>query len=198
MRPTEVKAILRELFMLYECYGAEAYGEEVTQTEHMVQAAQLAEREGHDEEVVLAAFLHDIGHLHASAVANPEAGAYGTTEHAQLGSDYLRRHGFSDRLVRLVKNHVQAKRYLTFAQPGYYDKLSEASRHTLRLQGGPMDAAEAQIFEQDALFTLSLRMRHWDEAAKEAGRPVTDLSEYRERCRRYLLAQKRAIGEAFG
>ena len=189
MQESQVDATLHELFALYERYGAEAYGEEVTQTEHMVQSAQLAEREGYDDEVVLAAFLHDVGHLYASAVAD-KVGEYGATEHAQLGSDYLRQRGFSDRLTRLIENHVRAKRYLTFAQPGYYDELSEASRQTLALQGGPMNAAEAQAFEQDELFALSLRMRHWDEAAKETGRPVTDLSEYQARCRRYLLAQQ--------
>ena len=198
MYESEVDATLNELFALYERYGAEAYGEAVTQTEHMVQSAQLADREGYDEEVVLAAFLHDIGHLYASAGAEAAAlstpadasvGAYGATEHAQLGSNFLRQRGFSNRLTRLIENHVRAKRYLTFAQPGYHDELSEASRQTLALQGGPMDATEAQAFEQEELFVLSLRMRHWDEAAKETGRPVNDLSEYRARCRRYLLAQ---------
>ena len=194
MQESQIDTTLCELFTLYERYGAEAYGEAVTQTEHMVQAAQLAEREGYDNEVVLAAFLHDVGHLYASAtdasaVADSKVGEYGATEHAQLGSDYLRQRGFSDRLTRLIENHVRAKRYLTFAQPGYYDELSEASRQTLTLQGGPMDATEAQAFEQDELFALSLRMRHWDEAAKETGQPITDLSEYRARCRRYLLAQ---------
>ena len=188
MQESQVDATLHELFTLYERYGAEAYGEEVTQTEHMVQAAQLADWEGYDNEVVLAAFFHDIGHLYASAAAD-KVGKYGATEHAQLGSDYLRQRGFSDRLTRLIENHVRAKRYLTFAQPGYYEELSEASRQTLTLQGGPMDATEAQAFEQDELFALSLRMRHWDEAAKETGQPITDLSAYRVRCRRYLLAQ---------
>jgi phosphonate degradation associated HDIG domain protein len=188
MQERQIDTILGELFALYERYGAEAYGEAVTQTEHMVQSAQLAEREGYDDEVVLAAFFHDVGHLYASAVAD-KVGEYGATEHAQLGSDYLRQRGFSDRLTRLIENHVLAKRYLTFAQPGYYDELSEASRQTLTLQGGPMNAAEAQAFEQDELFALSLRMRHWDEAAKETGQPVTDLSEYRARCRRYLRTQ---------
>ncbi len=189
MQESQIDIILHELFSLYERYGAEAYGEAVTQTEHMVQSAQLAEREGNDEEVVLAAFFHDIGHLYASSVADSRAGEYGATEHAQLDSVFLRQRGFSDRLTRLIENHVRAKRYLTFIQPGYHDELSEASRHTLRLQGGPMDASEAQVFEQDELFALSLRMRHWDEAAKESGRPVSDLSDYRARCRRYLLAR---------
>ncbi len=158
MQESQIDIILHELFALYERYGAEAYGEAVTQTEHIVQSAQLAEREDYDEEVVLAAFLHDVGHLYASATdasatdasavaesaalptqADASVGAYGATEHAQLGSDYLRQRGFSDRLTRLIENHVRAKRYLTFTQPGYYDELSEASRQTLRLQGGPMD-----------------------------------------------------------
>ena len=176
-----------EIFALYEQYGQEEYGEEVTQVAHMVQAAQLAEQEGYPEDVILAAFFHDIGHLCASGHAS--VGTYGAHQHERIGGDYLRQQGFSECMARLVENHVRAKRYLTYAQPGYYETLSAASRQTLLEQGGKIDSDEARTFEQDELFDLSLRMRHWDEAAKETGQPAPDVSPYRVRCLHYLISR---------
>ncbi|SDQ22585.1 phosphonate degradation operons associated HDIG domain protein [Pseudomonas sp. UC 17F4] len=166
--------IVSEVFALYQQHGNEDYiGEPVSQLEHMSQAAQLALAEGYDDEVVLAAFFHDIGHICGSAEG--DMGGYGVVSHERVGANYLRRCGFSERLARLVEYHVEAKRYLTLRQPGYYQRLSEASRRTLEYQGGVMSEAEADAFEQDPLCTLSLRMRQWDELAKEMDVPVIDL-----------------------
>jgi predicted HD phosphohydrolase len=79
-------------------------------------------------------------------------------------------------MARLVEYHVQAKRYLTLRDTGYYERLSEASRRTLEYQGGVMTEAEADAFERDPLCAVSLRMRQWDELAKEMAVPVMDLS----------------------
>ncbi|MHC6227916.1 phosphonate degradation HD-domain oxygenase [Pseudomonas sp. X10] len=166
--------IVHDTFALYERHGAEDYiGEPVSQLEHMSQAAQLALAEGYDDEVVLAAFFHDIGHLCGEGEGN--MGGYGVVSHERVGAEYLRRCGFSERLARLVEYHVEAKRYLTLRQPGYYQRLSEASRRTLEYQGGVMSEAEADAFEQDPLYAVSLRMRQWDEMAKEVDVPVLDL-----------------------
>lgn len=166
--------VIDRVFGLYERFGASDYiGEPVSQIEHMSQAAQLAIAEGFDDEVVLAAFFHDIGHLCAEGAEN--MGGYGVVSHERLGADYLREAGFSERLARLVEYHVQAKRYLTLREPGYYERLSEASRRTLEYQGGVMTEAEADAFEQDPLCAVSLRMRQWDELAKEMAVPVMDL-----------------------
>jgi len=166
--------VINEVFALYERFGDSDYiGEPVSQIEHMSQAAELAMAEGFDDEVVLAAFFHDIGHICAEHAEN--MGGYGVVSHERLGADYLRRAGFSERLARLVEYHVQAKRYLTLKEPGYYDRLSEASRRTLDYQGGVMSAEEADVFERDPLCAVSLRMRQWDELAKEMWVPVIDL-----------------------
>ncbi|WP_347902559.1 phosphonate degradation HD-domain oxygenase [Pseudomonas purpurea] len=166
--------VIAEVFGWYERFGDSDYiGEPVSQIEHMSQTAERAMAEGFDDEVVLAAFFHDIGHL---CVENAEhMGGFGVVSHERLGADYLRRLGFSERLARLVEYHVEAKRYLTFKEPGYYQRLSEASRRTLEYQGGVMTATEAQVFEQDPLCAISLRMREWDEQAKEIWVPVIDL-----------------------
>lgn len=166
--------VIAEVFGLYERFGDNDYiGEPVSQIEHMSQAAELAMAEGFDDEVVLAAFFHDIGHLCAEGAES--MGGFGVVSHERLGADYLRRAGFSERMARLVEYHVQAKRYLTLREPGYYERLSEASRRTLEYQGGVMSAEEAVAFECDPLCEVSLRMRQWDERAKDMDVPVMDL-----------------------
>jgi len=152
------------LFGLYEKYGHLEYGEGVTQLMHMVQAAKLAEAEGYDQEVILAAFFHDIGHF---LEEGDEMGIYGRQDHDRMGGEYLISLGFSEKMAKLVASHVAAKRYLTFKIPGYYDQLSDASKKTLEYQGGPMEAGEANKFEQDPLFELYLKVRHWDDLGKE-------------------------------
>ncbi|MDQ0651895.1 phosphonate degradation HD-domain oxygenase [Pseudomonas cedrina] len=178
---------IADVFGLYERYGAADYiGEPVSQIEHMSQAAQLAMAEGVDDEVILAAFFHDIGHL--CGQGGEDMGGYGVVSHERLGADYLRHAGFSERLARLVEYHVQAKRYLTFSQPDYYARLSEASRRTLAYQGGVMSAEEARTFEQDPLYAVSLRLRHWDEQAKQTHVPVLDLELLKAKARQVLAA----------
>ena len=165
--------IIDSTFALYERHGSDDYiGEAITQLEHMSQAAQLAIAEGFDDEVVLAAFFHDIGHLCGGYAS---MGGYGVVSHERIGAEYLRRCGFGERMARLVQYHVEAKRYLTLRQPGYYQRLSEASRRTLEYQGGVMSEGEADVFERDPLFEVSLRMREWDERAKVVGVAVIDL-----------------------
>jgi len=176
---------IAELFGLYERFGDSDYiGEPVSQIEHMSQAAQLAMAEGFDDEVVLAAFFHDIGHICGQDAEN--MGGFGVVGHERLGADYLRRAGFSERLARLVEYHVQAKRYLTCKEPGYYERLSQASRRTLEYQGGVMSSEEARAFEQDPLCAVSLRLRHWDEQAKELRVPVMDLQVLKDKAVRLL------------
>ena len=177
-----------EIIGLYESYGGAEYaGEKVSQLEHMVQAAQLAEAQGFDEEVILAAFLHDIGHISEAAKEDNGAvpdhqrmGAFGIKDHEELGAEFLRGKGFSKKVARLVESHVEAKRYLTIKDPNYYAQLSEASKKTLEYQGGPMSEEEAAAFEQYPLFDLIIRMRKWDEEAKIENQPLPDLRHYRQ------------------
>lgn len=177
-----VRSTVDEIFSLYERFGGKDYiGEPVSQLEHMSQAAQLAIQEGYDDEVVLAAFFHDIGHICVMKNESNDMGGYGVRSHEKIGADYLREKGFSDRLAFLVESHVHAKRYLTFKYPEYYHRLSEASKQTLVHQGGVMTEEEAIAFETNPLFDLSIRMRQWDELAKEMNTPVMDLSVLKEK-----------------
>lgn len=211
MTTEQAEKIADEIMELYNGYGGNEYaGEKVTQLEHMAQAAQLAEEQGFGEEVILAAFLHDIGHIseaakdaaHAGAnganaigagtqaVAEADSrrmGAFGIRDHEELGADFLRAKGFSKKVCRLVESHVEAKRYLTAKDPAYYAELSEASKKTLEYQGGPMTGEEAAAFEQYPLFTLIIQMRKWDEQAKIEHHPLPDLQHYRRMILRHLL-----------
>jgi phosphonate degradation associated HDIG domain protein len=179
MTTEQAKNITDEILDLYQNYGGGAYdGEKITQLEHMVQAAQLAEKQGFDEEVILAAFLHDIGHICVAADGRNEMDGYGIVDHEGVAAEYLKKKGFSRKIVRLVESHVEAKRYLTVKDPAYYGQLSEASKKTLEYQGGPMTEEEAAAFEQYPLFNLIIQLRKWDEEAKIEDIPLPDLSHY--------------------
>ena len=168
-----------EIMALYQQHGGEEYaGEKVTQLQHMAQAAQLAEQQGFDEDVILAAFLHDIGHICVAAQGDNEMDGYGIKSHEEVGAQFLAEKGFSEKVIRLVQSHVAAKRYLTCRYPEYYEQLSEASKKTLEYQGGKMTPEEAAAFENDPLFDLIIRLRRWDEQAKIEGKELPDLNYY--------------------
>jgi phosphonate degradation associated HDIG domain protein len=175
---------VEQLFKILLTQGQADYiGEPVSQLEHAVQAAQLAERVGASDEVVIAALFHDIGHMIESAET---MGGYGNADHEGLGAEYMKNLGFSDTVCNLVRGHVQAKRYLTYKHPSYYEKLSEASKQTLEYQGGRMTETEATAFEADPLFDWHLKMRAWDEQAKLENQPLPDLTKYKEMAGRLL------------
>jgi len=160
------------------------FGEQVTQLEHALQCAALARAAGADEEAILAALLHDIGHL----LGVPE-GPVGVIEHDEIGRNWLLERGFSKRLAALVHGHVDAKRYLTATNPEYASRLSKASLETLRLQGGPMEPDESERFRGDPLFRDMLQLRSWDEAAKVPGLDVPGLESYRDLLLRHMYPQ---------
>jgi phosphonate degradation associated HDIG domain protein len=168
---------IEQITSLFAQSGDEAYfGEPVTQLEHALQCAQLAEQAGSDTDTILAALLHDIGHLLPADSGYMDG--YGTIDHERLGADYLRGLGFSEKTAQLIEHHVNAKRYLTFRNPNYFARLSEASLKTLEFQGGPMTADEAASFEANPYMKAILQMRVWDEQAKIPGLPTPDVAYY--------------------
>ena len=166
---------------LYQKYGGSDYiGEPVSQLEHMCQCAMLAEEEGYDDEVILAALFHDIGHFCEHFMEVEQMANYGVVDHERLGADFLRSLNFSEKIASLVQNHVEAKRYLTHHYPSYYENLSEASKQTLTFQGGVMSENEAGNFESDQLFDMHIRLRRWDEKAKQENIVLNPMNRYRE------------------
>jgi phosphonate degradation associated HDIG domain protein len=183
----KVEAAIEAIFNLYRQHGNHEYGEQVTMSMHMVQAALQAEKEGSNDELVVAAFLHDIGHFFEH---EEHMGILGTMKHDELGGTYLMELGFPEKMAKLVASHVQAKRYLVAVDEAYYETLSDASRETLAYQGGPMSADEIAAFRQDPLYPDYIRIRIWDDMGKDADTPVTEkqLEHLREKTYQYLLA----------
>lgn len=173
------KNTISEIRQLFENQGdSEYYGENVSQYEHAAQAAILAKRQGYDEEVQIAAFLHDIGHLFPAQTEEELMAVYGRKDHESVAADWLRKQGFSEKVAILIENHVNAKRYLTYIDKNYYEALSEASKQTLLFQGGRMTQKEAESFEQNPYFELIIKMRRWDEAAKVEAMLLPDLDHF--------------------
>ncbi len=188
MKKEEAEIIVDEIFSLYENHGnADYIGEPVSQLEHMCQAAQLAEEEGHDDEVVLAAFFHDIGHLCEFIMPVELMEGVGVLDHESIGQEYLVKKGFSERIAKLVRSHVEAKRFLTFRYPEYFEKLSDASKITLQHQGGRMNAEEAEAFEADPMFDIYIKMRTWDDLAKITNKDLPDLNRYKQMAISHLM-----------
>ncbi len=165
---------VREIEALFAEKGGEAYGERVTQLEHALQCAGLAEREGAPPALVAAALLHDIGHL----VEAPDD-EYGQHRHDRGGAAWLSSR-FGAEVTEPVRLHVAAKRWLCFVEPDYFVRLSPASVHSLERQGGPMDAGQARAFEAEPFHAQAVRLRRWDEAAKREDAGAASLDRYRE------------------
>ncbi|MCE2788887.1 MAG: HD domain-containing protein [Saprospiraceae bacterium] len=169
-----------ELITLFQSQGNALYfGEHVTQLQHAIQCALIASSEGSDAETILAAFLHDIGHLHPDGALVETMDQYGVADHEQLGAEYLREMGFSEKVCTLVRSHVEAKRYLTFKFPEYYENLSDASKQTLLYQGGKMTSKEAKKFELTPWKEECIQLRFWDEQAKSENSADEDLTDIR-------------------
>lgn len=172
--------VVDEICELFATKGHDAYvGEPVSQLEHALQSAFYAERAGADDELVVAALLHDVGHLIHKL---PEDCAdHGIDDrHEKLGQAWLARH-CGPKVTEPVRLHVAAKRYLCATDADYLRQLSPASKQSLELQGGPFTAEEARQFEVNPHFRQAVDLRRWDDLAKVPGMPVPGLDHYRSR-----------------
>jgi len=161
---------------LFKENGHLAYGEGVTELQHALQAAQLAEQDEAPDTLVTAAFLHDVGHLlHEMPEDIAEQGIDG--RHECLGEKWLSRH-FGPEVSQPVRLHVNAKRYQCAVHPDYLEQLSSASRQSLALQGGPMNAEELTEFESHPFFESALQLRHWDDQAKDPEKHTPPLEHF--------------------
>ena len=187
MTEDQINKTVENLFeMISQSGEADYIGENVTQLEHMCQTAERAEEQGNDDEVILGALFHDIGHFCSDYGEEEDMGGLGHISHDKVGADYLRDLGFSERIARIVQNHVEAKRYLCVTKAGYFKKLSEASLKTLAFQGGPMSEEEIVQFESDPYFKDFVKVRAWDEMAKVENKPLPDLERYKEMAKSHL------------
>ena len=157
----------RMLRLLAEKGHGAYFGEAVTETEHALQSAHLAETSGAANELIAAALLHDIGHLlHGLGEDIAERGIDGG--HEEGGAAWLASY-FGPVVIDPVRLHVAAKRYLCAVDLEYRLALSAASQRSLDLQGGPFSVEEARRFECEPFWEAAVALRRWDDAAKEPG-----------------------------
>jgi len=165
LSPATIVPFLADIF---ERRGGEEYlGEPVTMAEHMLQGAHLAEQQGESEEIIVATLLHDIGHF------TSEFGTFSMEDthdkhHEEAGAKVLERF-FPSIVTDCVRHHVAAKRYICATDPNYFGQLSAASIHSLKLQGGPMNADEVTAFEKHPNVREIVKVRYLDDAGKIAG-----------------------------
>jgi len=183
----EVHDVIAYLSELFSTRGGSLYGgEPVTQLEHGLQAAFLAESEGAGPELVVAALLHDVGHLlHDLPAGAPEEGV--DDLHERLAAEWLAGR-FPNSVVEPIRLHVEAKRYLCAVDPNYRASLSAPSDLSLQLQGGPMTAGESELFRGRAHHADAVRLRRWDDQAKVAGLATPPLEHFLPEIRMVLLA----------
>jgi gamma-butyrobetaine dioxygenase len=159
---------VRAVAGLFASQGAAEYlGEPVTQAEHMLQAAMLAERDRAGDALIAAALLHDVGHF-AGVLTGHDLMRGTDTRHGEAGASWLAQ-WFGPEVTEPVRLHVAAKRYLCAVEPRYAAGLSPASVYTLGVQGGPMQGAEIAEFEAGRYAAAAVRVRRWDDAAKDPG-----------------------------
>ena len=170
--------------------GEEYLGEPVTMAQHMLQGATFAEQKGLPEQIIVATLLHDVGHF------TSEFGMFSMDDtkdkyHEEAGAAVLEQF-FPTIVTDCVRYHVAAKRYLCAARPEYFAKLSEASVHSLNLQGGPMDAKECSVFEQNPNLDDIIQVRYLDDAGKLADMETPTFAHFAPMVQRVVDAHCRA------
>jgi [1-hydroxy-2-(trimethylamino)ethyl]phosphonate dioxygenase len=169
--------MIDNVLKLFATRGDSQYGgEAVSQLAHALQAADFAEREQAPISLIVAALLHDIGHLlHALPNDAPDHGV--DDRHETIAGQFLEKH-FHKSVTEPVRLHVAAKRYLCAVQDDYLNQLSAASLLSLRLQGGPMTPDEIAEFRSSPYAMDAVRLRHWDDEAKDPTRITPPISHF--------------------
>ena len=179
--------IFERIERLFAERGEGQYGKErVTQRAHALQCAALAASEGCAEPLVVAALLHDVGHLLHDL--GTDARTRGVDDrHETRAAEWLAV-WFGEDVVAPVRLHVPAKRWLCVADPAYYEILSPASRRSLKLQGGPFTPEQAAAFSKAPYAVEAASLRRWDDRAKDPAVVPPPLEAYRPLIERLAIA----------
>lgn len=170
---------LNEVVDLLQRRGHQQYGmEAISQLEHALQCADMAQQAGETPETIVAALLHDMGHL--LAAERDGQSEHDTSKddlHQYIALPFLRTL-FPDAVLEPIRLHVDAKRYLCLMDSGYWAELSPASKHSLEQQGGVFSEQQAEVFMQQNFAAEAVRLRRYDDLAKVPAKVVPDLSHY--------------------
>ena len=185
-----VNATLHELRLMFATHGASWYDPTVTQQQHALQSASLAERSGTaSDELVSAALLHDVGHLLLDEHMDAAEFLKEDKQHELAGADYLAAR-FPPSVSEPVRLHVPAKRYLCHSKAGYWGALSDNSKRSLEVQGGTFSDDEAAAFIAQPHAPAAAELRMYDDRAKAADAKTADLEYFlMGAVRRVLLAK---------
>lgn len=176
-QPVMNKRSVDEIFKQFSARGNGAYGlSDVSQLEHGLQAAALATDMGLSEQQIVAALLHDIGHMFVEE--DVDLASQGIDDKHEEGSADVLQPVFGEVVSEPVRLHVPAKRYLCTVEEDYFAKLAPDSVTSLELQGGRMSAEELDQFESNPWYKEGVALRRIDEQAKVADKKVPDLQSY--------------------
>jgi len=179
--------VRQELLDIFTSRATKRYGlSAINQLQHALQAATLAEADSAPPATVLASLLHDVGHMIHHLGEDP-AGRGIDDVHEEMGARWLAER-FGPEVSEPVRLHVAAKRYLCAVEPDYFGKLSPDSVRSLGLQGGPMSADEIDDFRRHPLHEQAVRLRRYDEAAKDPHAQTPDFDHFL----RHVAACRRA------
>ena len=170
-------AIIEQIFGLFDRFGAESYGENATQLQHALQAAEQASLSGCTPALIAASLLHDIGQFIDDA-GNAAERLGIDARHEVSGAKFLAPY-FPAAVYEPVRLHVAAKRYLCAVDAAYFDKLSAASRLSLTYQGGPMGPEEIRAFEAEPFHADAVTLRRFDDSGKQRDGYPPELAAYR-------------------
>ena len=158
--------------------SAQYGGEAVSQFEHAMQCAHLADKAGEEDSTVVAAMLHDLGHL----LVDKRVSANDETQerddlHQHIAIPFLR--GLlPDAVIEPIRMHVDAKRYLCAVVPTYWESLSPASKRSLELQGGIYTATQCEAFMSQPFADVAVRLRRYDDLAKDPQAVTPNLAHF--------------------
>lgn len=173
-RAAELRAELEEI------YETRAYGQyglsQINQLMHAVQSASLAQSRRCTSALIVAALLHDVGHMVHNLGEHPAAQGV-DDKHEMVGANWLARY-FGPEVVEPIRLHVAAKRYLCAVEPAYFGRISKDSVESLALQGGAMAVDEVAAFEHQPYWQDAVTLRRIDDDAKDPRGAFPTLSSF--------------------
>lgn len=166
------------LTLMFDGEGGQEYlGERVSMAQHMLQTGRAAREAGAPTALVVAAVLHDVGHF-SGAISGRDLMSGNDNHHDDVAAEWLST-WFAPEVTEPVRLHVAAKRYLCATEPAYYDQLSDASKFTMAVQGGSMNADEIAAFAAEPYSEAACQLRRFDDLGKDPDAPVVTLADFR-------------------